>query len=298
MGIKNQKGFSAIEVVIVLIVLGVIGGAFYLFMGKSKDKNSSIDNKTQNSQQSSSDSVNWQFNNNTDKWAVMSGVAPKCPEPLLKNTPVDTARATSVLYPGQYRDGDYKPHGGLRFDNSKSSDVEVRLPINAKLINITRYIEATEMQYALTFINDCGIMVRFDHVASLTDVFKSLAEKTPAAKVDDTRSNFRFEPPQSFTAGTLVASGIGFPQKNNIAVDFGLYDLRSRNEISKNSKWAGLHADEKEQAYFGVCWLELLPPSHAERVRNLQAGDFSAKSISDYCKTSAGNTLQYNDGKP
>lgn len=47
--------------------------------------------------------------------------APACPDPLILQTPVDLTLATAILYPGQERGGDFKPHGGFRFDNSKNT---------------------------------------------------------------------------------------------------------------------------------------------------------------------------------
>lgn len=139
-------------------------------------------------------------------------------------------------------------------------------------------------------------MYRFDHLLTLSPKFAAYAEQTPAALVDDTRSNFKFNPYPKIKAGELIATAIG--HTNNVGFDFGVYDLRTPNEISKNSQWAELHKNEAEQTFYGVCWFDLLPTSHRERVSNLQSGDFSSRAISDYCKNSARTTLQVNGGQP
>jgi hypothetical protein len=104
---------------------------------------------------------------------------------------------------------------------------------------------------------------------------------------------------QKFKAGTTVATAIGFPKANNIGFDFGVYDLRQVNEISKNAQWAALHSNESEMTFYGVCWLPMLPAPHAAKLKSLYGSNPSIKYISDYCTDAPdGGTLQYNDGRP
>jgi hypothetical protein len=202
-----------------------------------------------------------------------------------------------VLYPGQYRNRDYKPHGGFRFDNSKSNDITVRLPMDGQLTGLVQYLEGGEVQYLLTFTNTCGIMYRFDHLYTLSSKLKTIADTLPPPKADDSRS-LPLQNGPKMTAGEVVATAVGHPKTNNIGMDFGVYDLRSPNEISKNPEWAALHADKKEQAFYGICWFSLLPAADATRAGQLISKDEPAKTISDYCTTPGGRTLQYNQGKP
>ncbi|MEX1995282.1 MAG: prepilin-type N-terminal cleavage/methylation domain-containing protein, partial [Candidatus Saccharimonadales bacterium] len=104
---KGQKGFSIIELVIVMVILGVVGFAGWKVLGK-KDPSTP---RASSSQQ--------------------SGGA--CPAQPMMTSPADVSLATAVLYPGQTRGSDYKPHGGLRFDNAKGNKVTVRAPMDAKL---------------------------------------------------------------------------------------------------------------------------------------------------------------------
>ncbi len=44
------------------------------------------------------------------------------------------------------------------------------------------------------------------------------------------------------------------------------------------------HANEKEQAFYAVCWLNLLPGNEASVVKALPGGNAVAGKTSDYCK--------------
>jgi hypothetical protein len=224
-------------------------------------------------------SINWTFN---DAWVSMVTV-PDCPNPFTVNSPSDLTNATHILYPGQTRGGDFKPHGGIRYDNATAaSDVSVSLPLDAILWRGAQYIESGEVQYLMDFIVPCGYMMRFDHLYTLTPEFAEFFAQLPAPEVDQSRTN-TFNPPTSFAAGTKIATAAGhtLPQLN-VAFDFGLYDLRQYNESYQDPVWAALHADEKETAYYGVCWLELLPANQKAIALSLPGGGTEGKT-SDYC---------------
>lgn len=88
-----------------------------------------------------------------------------CPSPFVFRMPVDVRKATSILYPGQVRGGDYKPHGGFRFDNSLPREIVLTAPYDAEVIDGSRYLEgAGEIQYMFDFAHPCGIRYRFDHL--------------------------------------------------------------------------------------------------------------------------------------
>ena len=84
--------------------------------------------------------------------------------------------------------------------------------------------------------------------------------------------------------GEVVATASGFVTKKNVSMDFGVYDLRQPNTASKNSAYASAHAQEKESAFYGICWFDLLPSADAEKVKSLPAADSRAGKTSDYCK--------------
>ncbi len=208
------------------------------------------------------------------------GTPPVCPEPLVLSSPVDLAKATSILYPGQMRGNDYKAHGGFRFDTSSNEDITVRAPLNAVVVDGSRYFEQGEVQYLLSFIAPCGIMYRFDHLLTLDAKFAGIAEQFPAAKEGDSRTT-PVNPPVSVTAGEIIATAVGFKKNRNVGVDWGVYDLRKKNEKAQDTVWAREHSTLAQHA---ICWFGLLSREDEARVRSLPAADSVSGAKSDYCK--------------
>jgi|GEM_PF-3189679 len=217
---------------------------------------------------------------NTGKEYVAQGTPPDCPSPLVMQPPVDFSLVTSVLYPGQQRSTGYKAHGGFRFDNSPSNNISVKIPFDAALINGNRSIEAGEIQYLLTFQSQCGIMYRFDHLLTLTPKFQKIADSFPEAKMNDTRTT-NVIPPVAVTAGEELATAVGFSKTKNIAVDFGVYDLRKKNAASANADW--VKQRESALAIHGICWFDLFP-NQKQLLLGLPAGDQANGKKSDYCQ--------------
>lgn len=226
------------------------------------------------------DFILWSFNG--ENWMPIGSV-PVCSKPLISRLPVESNKVTRVLYPGQIRGTDYKAHGGFRFDTSPDNKIMVKLPIDANLWRGSRYIQDGEVQYMLDFISPCGILIRFDHLLTLDPEFmKVVASDLPAPQKDDTRTYF-FKVNTYYRAGTVIASEVGIRNPKNVTVDFGVYDLRQRNEISKNVTWAAQHSSKKETAYFGICWISELPEQESKAMFALQDGGVEGKK-SDYCK--------------
>ena len=198
-------------------------------------------------------------------------------------SPVDVTLATAVLYPGQTRGGDYKPHGGFRFDGLKNDDVTVKVPLDAKVTSGSRYIEQGEVQYMFDLKSDCGLEYRFDHLKTLSAKFQAIADKLPAAKVDDSRTT-AVSPEVAVTAGEVIATAVGFEVGDNgpnVSVDFGVYDKRQKNQSSEDTAWVATHREDGDQAIYAVCWFDLLPVTDAAIVKALPASGGDATS--DYC---------------
>lgn len=208
---------------------------------------------------------------------------PACPVPLKMLSPVNLSLVTGVLYPGQYRGNDYKTHGGFRFDNSTNNAIIIRAPMDAYISRASRYIQNGEIQYLFFFIAPCGIMYRFDHLLTLAPRFQTMAENLlPPAKLDDSRTTDISEKRITVKTGEIVATEIGLKTPQNVGVDFGVYDLRTPNVISKDLSWAKLHENSKEITFYALCHLDVLPEEDAARLRALPSG-VEGKS-SDYCQ--------------
>ncbi len=201
-----------------------------------------------------------------------------CPTPLIQ-TPVDLSKVTSILYPGQERGGNYKAHGGFGFDNATDNLVTVTIPLNGKVNRVVRYREMGEIQYLFEFDGDCGVSFRFDHLRKLTPKFEAIVNAFPIK--EDTRTDL-VSPPVAVKVGEVIATEVGFLK--NVSVDFGVYDMRQKNEASKDPAWASAHSQYPADSY-GICWLNSLPQADSLVVKALPSRDGSKSGqTSDYCK--------------
>ncbi len=209
-----------------------------------------------------------------------SSTPPLCPEPLPLQTPVDIDLATSILYPGQTRGDHYKAHGGFRFDHSHNEDITVTAPLDGLLVRGSRYREGGEIQYMFDLVNSCGIMIRFDHLLTLSPKFAEAAEKLRPAAVNDSRTTDLN--PIPIKTGEVIATAVGFKETGNVGVDFGVYDLRQKNKAAENTEWLEQHSGE--QAPYAVCWLDWLPAEDSIKAKSLPGGDSVMGKHSDYCE--------------
>ncbi|MDY6983264.1 MAG: hypothetical protein SV422_09260 [Pseudomonadota bacterium] len=252
------------------VFAGQIGaaGSYYVFLGyRTAD---GVLRYTPNAQQldvAILATVNWQHDD--AGWNV-GGTPPDCPNPLLV-TPVNLSRVTSILYPGQTRGGDFKPHGGFRFDGPGQTNAEPAIAaMSGTVYRGVRYLQGGELQYLFDIIHPCGMMLRYDHLRELSPKFAAIADTLPPA----TENTFTtLLSGYHVGAGEVVGTAIGF--NGNVGVDFGVYDLRRPNGVTP--------ARGGELAPYAICWFDELAPADAARVRDLPAGDFASGSASDYC---------------
>lgn len=221
--------------------------------------------------------VAWTYDGNS--WTSMSSeTLPPCPSPLVFDSPTNLNLVTNILYPGQVRGGDYKAHGGFRFDGKNNSDIKVTLPMDATLYRGVRYIESGEVQYMFDFIAPCGIFFRFDHLLELSDKFKMHAESLPQPNNSSATTILQ---PVLIRKGEVIATSVGFLKSKNVSFDFGVYDLRQQNEISKNPTWSSKYSNKKELGFYGICWLDHLTDSSSAKAL---PGSGTEGKKSDYCK--------------
>ncbi|MEK7602974.1 MAG: hypothetical protein AAB459_01885 [Patescibacteria group bacterium] len=278
----DQIGSHLAVVLVAILVLGVIGIAGWRVMSNDKKElviganNGGTDNKKDLSAESHG-SVSWQWDGS--KWTSL-GAPPKCDEPIsFKQTAVDTALVEGILYPGQVRGGNYKPHGGFWLKIS-SNAVQIKAIIDGTVVNGSRYIEMGETQYMFTIVNDCGLAYRFDHLLELSPTFKTLADQLPTAKENDSRTT-NFNSGAKVKAGDVVATAVGFKQNANYTFDLGVYDYRQANEASKISGYKVKVGGDLNQAGYAICWLDLFAGANYS---SLPASDHTAGKTSDYCR--------------
>lgn len=301
----GQDGFHTIGLIVILLVVGIVGFAGYKVFDSNKKTTNSDTSSQSSADTTGNEPVKWAFNEQKLEWFTETGTAPKCKEPFtFDQMPVDLSKIMAIGMPGAYRGYSYKPHGGLRLTNPDSGKINVVMPMDATLVGLTRYYEGepAELQYLLTFENDCGIAFRFDHLYTLAPAFQKIAETTPEPKINDTRTdpNIPFTRTK-FKAGDLVATEVGFPRIKNFGFDFGAYDYRSRNEISKNQKWAAIHNQYQSLDWFGACWLDMLPASDTAKAKQLSLvviNPAKPNIVSDYCTHAPNTTLDFNNGQP
>lgn len=274
---QTRKLFLFVGLPLVIVLVGTV--LYSLKGGTTSNPSSTTEQAVTEEKNTDTKSVTWSFDGKT--WRA-SGEAPDCVTPLALKTPVDISKATSILYPGQTRGGNYKPHGGFRFDGLKNSDITVTAPYDAIVTQASRYIEQGEIQYLFEFVNECGVAYRFDHLLTLSPKFQALADQLPEAKVDDSRTT-KLEP-TAVTAGEIIATAVGFAKTSNVGVDFGVYDLRTMNDASKSDTYRAAHESFASLTFFGTCWLDLLPDEVKTTAKALPGGDGQAGKQSDYCK--------------
>lgn len=206
---------------------------------------------------------------------VVNGI--ECPEILNFQTPVDVNKVTSVLYPGQIRGNDFKPHGGFRFDKLQSNEIFVKIPIDSRLVQGSRYLHEGVVQYMFDFETDCNVSYRIDHIYTLSDKLQEIVNILPEAKEGDSRTTQLDN--VEFSKGEIIATEIGLP--NNVFIDFGVYDYRKKNEASKTSQLVQDYSGEF--ASYAVCWFDWLPKKDAEILRSLPGADGKNGKNSEYC---------------
>lgn len=219
--------------------------------------------------------VAWDFNGT--KWKPTRS-APACPDAMTIRLPIDITQASSVLYPGQVRGGQYKPHGGFRLDGTAYNAVTITAPMDAYVVDGSQHYEGADIQYYFDFVSPCGFRYRLDHLHTLSPTLAALAEQLPAAGVG---SEAHFVTPKFIKAGTVIATAVGHP--DNVGFDLGLYDLRKRNAASASPAFQSAHSDMIGNAFFAVCWFDWLSAADEAAVRALPPGDGISGATSDFC---------------
>ncbi|KXK09221.1 MAG: hypothetical protein UZ21_OP11001000279 [Microgenomates bacterium OLB22] len=232
-----------------------------------------------------------------DKFGSLTDSEP-CPSPFVFRLPIDIEKATSILYPGQIRGGEFKAHGGFRFDGSKPNEITVYAPYDARIIAGARYPVNGEVQYTFDFEHPCGIRYRLGHLLVLSPRFQQIADKFPLPKTLDSRTT-QVYPPVEIRQGEVIATAVGLTKGGqgvdggyNTFLDWGVYDYRKQNEVSKDPNWATAHLEDPNWATYynsetyrhAVCWFDWISPEDRAKVSALPSADPQSGKTSDYCK--------------
>jgi hypothetical protein len=286
---KNEHGFSVVEAVIILVVIAAIGGIGFTVMRKSGSKNNqqgytqgtpTTEEITQSTANNEEPQLIWQ---QAEGGWRSTQAPPNCPAQPMMKMPADITKVTGILYPGQTRGGNYKPHGGFRFDNTSNDKVTVTAPIDGFIVRGGRYLAEGEVQYTFDIMNNCGVMYRVGHFRALPDNLQKIADTWPAPTEGDSRTQ-QVNPALFISRGTTLATSVGIVKNKNTFFDWGVYDYRQENEASKSTAFQQAHANDKELSWHAVCWFDWLPSSDAAKIKSLPPGDPSSGKISDYCK--------------
>ena len=193
-----------------------------------------------------------------------------------ERTPVDLSLVTSVSPPGQLRGNDYKGHGLFRVP---STETTVVMPAAAELYEGSRYIQSGEVQYLLYFRLPSGLVFIFDHVLDPSAQVLAAFEGAPAPPVDDSRTYALIR--TSFAAGEVVATAIGFRADGNAFLDFGVYDLTTRNAASASAGFAGDPTGWRDAN--ALCWYAMFGPEAEAAIRAVVATASMESGASDIC---------------
>ena len=234
---------------------------------------SSIEEASADAGTESTGVVIWQYENG--EWKPR-GTPPECPDPLVLQSPVDLDLVSAILYPGQVRGGDFKPHGGFRTDGA-AGPIEVRAPIEGYVVDIAKFKDSLGVHYMLDVQHPCGIMYRLGHLSAVPPEIEPIFDGFPEREFGDSRTES--VDPAFIAAGATIATDI----QHQAGFDWGVYDLRKENGASQDPGFREAHADEPYQAYHAVCWFDHLSAEQETIVRGLPAADGKEGKNSDYC---------------
>lgn len=217
-------------------------------------------------------------------WA-REGQPPACPESLVMESPVEVSLATGILYPGQVRgDGpkDFKPHGG--FTLKPGSKIELRAPMDGYLTHVAKFTDEFGYHVGLTFQHSCGIQFGGGHWGALPPDIQAVVDKIPLKGFKESRTE-QVIPPYFVKKGQVIVTGLqekAHPERPGF--DWGVADYRKPNAASQDPRFRELYGYAPWNTYYGVCWLDLLPPDQQIVLKSLPGVDGKQGKNSEYCK--------------
>lgn len=293
--LTNQFGFHVLELCIVLLMVSAVSVIGWRVIAVKAQKKAVLSeqstqyrygvNSVQTFDTEMYDSNIWSSDH--DQWVSSTQNPPDCPQPFQIHMPVSVDSVTSVLVPGQNRKGSYNSQsshyahsGGLRFDTSNHSDIQVSSPIDGYISRASVYTVDTEVQYAFEIYHPCGRLITIDHIRSLTEKFEEII--APITPVTDQPKLVDVEP-TLVKAGELIATAVGLELADATFIEIGYYDLTAINPAANSREFRHVHQGDALYSWHGLCWLESLPAASIIKLRELPAADTDQGKTSDYC---------------
>jgi|GEM_PF-479010 len=213
-------------------------------------------------------------------------VVPDCGDLVLQLPLQDLSMVEGRLEPGQFRGGDYKPHGAFRM---KTADVAVLSAITGYVTAVSAYLQTAdgdigkgEVQYLVDIQHPCGIQVRYDHLKVLSAPLQQVFADNGVTVQQDSRTT-DIQPPVAIQAGDVIATSVGFPETStNYFFDFGVYDFRERQPSTRSfQEYMDLLPGGLWLGVYGTCFYDRFSPENATAVRAIPLG--GTEQGSDYC---------------
>lgn len=277
----DNHGFAHLGLAIIILIVFVgIGFAFWRVQSSNSSDSKSVNDGSSQQGQSGNDvsasAVEWSWGGTS--W-MSSSTPPACKEPIrFSQAPIPSSSVGGILYPGQVRGGNFKPHGGFKL-NTGSNNVDVKAIYDGTVVEGARYIEGGEVQYMFTVVNDCGIAYRYDHLLELSPTFGDIAESLPEPKENDSRTT-KIAKGVKVKAGNTIATAVGFKKTGNNTFDLGVYDYRKQNDAAKKGSLEQNNLPDMSQAGYALCWLNMF---EGVNYTSYPAVDGTSGKSSTYC---------------
>ncbi len=207
--------------------------------------------------------VTWSWNGK-DAW-LPSGKAPRCGNFRLQ-APAQVASLDGWLPPGRLNEtaGYYKAHGALRFTDPSATGT-VSSAVDGYFVRGAAYREnrdgqmngpGSTVQYLVDIQHPCGFLVRYDHLRTLSPALQRIFERSIPVGEDSRTTNVK---PVKISKGQVLATAVSVPdQPSPRQFDFGVYDLRGKQQSLHSAGWLAEHGSGAELADFAICWPRLM----------------------------------------
>ena len=233
----------------------------------------------------------WQYNgSNGYEPTPPDAVVPECGDLMLQLPLRDLSTVEGRLEPGQFRGGNYKPHGAFR---TTTATVEVLSALTGYVTAVAAYLQTAdgeigtgEVQYLIDIQHPCGIQVRYDHLKVLSAPLQQVFADNGVTVKQDSRTT-DIQSPVPVQVGDVLATSVGLTETStNYFFDFGVYDFRERQPSKRSfEEYMNLLPGGLWLGVYGTCLYDRFSPENAAALRAIPLG--GSERGSDYCADDA-----------